>query len=85
MNQANLINSIFINLISSVFWIYKHLISPVIHCFSGSSSGCRFYPSCSKYAEECLKSKKIIPGLLLIFKRLCKCHPGNPGGFDPIP
>ncbi|HOW87717.1 MAG TPA: membrane protein insertion efficiency factor YidD [Candidatus Omnitrophota bacterium] len=46
---------------------------------------CRFSPSCSIYAEEALKQKGVFRGLLLMLKRLCKCHPFHPGGFDPVP
>jgi putative membrane protein insertion efficiency factor len=46
---------------------------------------CRFSPSCSVYAEEALKQKGIFRGLFLALKRLCKCHPFHPGGFDPVP
>ncbi len=46
---------------------------------------CRFYPSCSEYAIEALKKFGLIKGGWLSVKRLSKCHPFNPGGFDPIP
>lgn len=46
---------------------------------------CRFYPSCSNYAIEAIEVHGIARGSLLSAKRFCKCHPFNPGGFDPVP
>ena len=58
---------------------YKCCISPLMpHC-------CRFYPSCSTYAIEAIERHGPIKGLWLAIRRLLRCHPGNPGGFDPVP
>ena len=46
---------------------------------------CRFEPSCSRYAVACLQSHGALRGSLLSARRLCKCHPFHPGGFDPPP
>ena len=46
---------------------------------------CRFHPSCSEYAIEAFRKFGLIKGGWLSVKRLSKCHPFNPGGFDPIP
>ena len=46
---------------------------------------CRFEPSCSRYAMACIQSHGVLRGSLLSAKRLCKCHPFHPGGFDPPP
>jgi len=46
---------------------------------------CRFYPSCSVYAEEAIKTKGALQGSLLSIKRICKCHPLHPGGIDLVP
>ena len=46
---------------------------------------CRFEPSCSRYAVACLEGHGALRGSLLSAKRLCKCHPFHPGGFDPPP
>ena len=46
---------------------------------------CRFEPSCSRYAILCLQGHGVLRGSLLSVKRLCRCHPFHPGGFDPPP
>lgn len=46
---------------------------------------CRFEPSCSRYAVACLQSHGALRGSLLSAKRLIRCHPFHPGGFDPPP
>ncbi|NOT86406.1 MAG: membrane protein insertion efficiency factor YidD [Methylococcaceae bacterium] len=66
---------ILVNLIK----FYKYFISPLL------GSRCRFYPSCSSYALEALQSHGALLGLFLTFKRILRCHPFHPGGFDPVP
>ncbi len=46
---------------------------------------CRFYPSCSNYSIEALNKHGIVKGSWLTLKRLARCHPYNPGGYDPVP
>jgi putative membrane protein insertion efficiency factor len=46
---------------------------------------CRFTPSCSSYALLSVRRFGIIQGAWLTFKRLIKCHPFHPGGYDPVP
>ncbi len=58
--------------------LYQYFISPLI------GKTCRFYPSCSVYAEQAIKIHNI-NGIKLIIKRLCKCHPYCAGGYDPVP
>lgn len=46
---------------------------------------CRFYPSCSEYALIAITEHGTLPGLWLSIKRILRCHPWHPGGFDPVP
>ena len=46
---------------------------------------CRFYPTCSEYTKQAIIKYGIIKGLWLGIKRISKCHPLNPGGYDPLP
>ncbi|PLX81566.1 MAG: membrane protein insertion efficiency factor YidD [Desulfuromonas sp.] len=57
---------------------YRSCISPL------KRPCCRFYPSCSNYAFSAIEKYGAIKGLYLAVKRIIKCHPWNPGGFDPI-
>ena len=46
---------------------------------------CRFYPSCSCYAIEAVEKRGVLMGLWLTVRRIGRCHPWHPGGFDPVP
>ena len=58
---------------------YQYGISPLL------GSHCRYYPSCSHYADSAIQRFGVIKGLWLTIARLLRCHPGHPGGFDPVP
>ncbi len=53
--------------------------------FAGRLSPCRFTPSCSCYAVEALESHGSRRGIWLIIRRLLRCRPFGPSGFDPVP
>lgn len=59
--------------------IYQKLISPLF------PNKCRFIPSCSHYAIEAINKYGACKGSILAIKRILKCHPFNPGGYDPVP
>ncbi|TNH15996.1 membrane protein insertion efficiency factor YidD [Halomonas sp. BL6] len=59
--------------------IYQYTLSPLL------GPRCRFWPSCSAYAIEALQVHGPIKGGWMAAKRIVKCHPGHPGGMDPVP
>jgi len=59
-----------------VYWV---TLSPII------GRVCRFEPSCSRYTYACVERFGPFRGSWLGLKRICRCHPFHPGGFDPPP
>lgn len=62
-----------------LLFFYRAYISPLM------PPRCRFYPSCSAYAYEAVQRFGVVWGMILAVKRICCCHPFNPGGYDPVP
>jgi putative membrane protein insertion efficiency factor len=58
---------------------YQLLVSPLL------PPSCRFTPSCSQYALEAVTRHGALKGTWLAARRLARCHPFHPGGFDPVP
>jgi hypothetical protein len=59
--------------------VYRRVVSPAL------PPACRFYPSCSQYAETALLRHGAAKGTWLTVRRLVRCHPFHPGGIDPVP
>ncbi|MBI4116064.1 MAG: membrane protein insertion efficiency factor YidD [Candidatus Omnitrophica bacterium] len=58
--------------------IYQGTISPYL------GEHCRFYPSCSEWTKEAVKSYGPVRGMVLGIKRILSCHPFSPGGYRPL-
>ncbi|MGM0499847.1 MAG: membrane protein insertion efficiency factor YidD [Bacillota bacterium] len=58
--------------------IYQKIISP------WTPKSCRFYPTCSEYSKQAIKKYGAFKGAWMGFKRIIRCHPFNPGGYDPV-
>lgn len=59
--------------------IYGYLIGPLL------GSNCRFYPSCSRYAQQAIELHGVLGGGYLAIRRLLRCHPWHEGGVDIVP
>ena len=59
--------------------LYRLTLSPFI------GRACRFQPTCSVYAEEAIRNHGVVRGCWLAARRLGKCHPWGPTGYDPVP
>lgn len=65
-----------------IIWLvrgYQRFISPLF------PPSCRFTPTCSQYAVEAIDRFGTIKGSYLATKRILRCHPFHPGGYDPVP
>jgi putative membrane protein insertion efficiency factor len=60
-------------------WIYRTTLSGWL------GGQCRFYPSCSVYAEEAIRARGAVRGSMLALWRLLRCNPFGKGGLDPVP
>jgi uncharacterized protein len=63
----------------AIIRFYQRFISPLL------PPSCRFTPTCSHYGYEAIQEYGFIKGGWLAIKRIGRCHPFNPGGYDPVP
>lgn len=66
-------------ILTSLLRLYRYWLSPML------GSNCRFHPSCSQYALEAVQMHGAARGAWLAARRVCRCHPWNAGGYDPVP
>ena len=66
-------------LLRALVLAYRYAVSPLL------GPRCRFYPSCSAYAVEALEQHGALAGTWLALRRIARCHPWHPGGYDPVP
>ena len=69
----------------ALIWLYRRTLSPVLPVVLGPGCGCRFHPTCAVFAAEAVRAHGAARGSWLSLRRLVKCHPLHPGGFDPVP
>ena len=63
----------------TIIAFYQRFVSPLF------SPRCRFYPTCSQYGAEAISKYGPFKGGYLALRRILRCHPFHPGGFDPVP
>lgn len=66
-------------IVLALIQFYRRWVSPVL------PPSCRFYPSCSEYMYQAIDKYGVRRGGWLGLRRLSRCHPWHPGGFDPVP
>jgi putative membrane protein insertion efficiency factor len=66
-------------LMIALITVYRWTIGPML------GNRCRFYPSCSQYSIDAIRQHGALRGAWLTVRRLLRCHPWHPGGYDPVP
>ena len=66
-------------LLLGVIRLYQVTLSPLL------PAACRFYPSCSRYGFQAVRKYGALKGGVMALGRILRCHPFNPGGYDPVP
>ncbi|MBI3627400.1 MAG: membrane protein insertion efficiency factor YidD [Candidatus Sungbacteria bacterium] len=68
----------------AIFHFYRTFFSPAWHGLFGPGAGCRYYPTCSRYAERSIQNYGLWRGSLKAGRRILSCNPFSKGGFDPV-
>ncbi|HXV47576.1 MAG TPA: membrane protein insertion efficiency factor YidD [Candidatus Binatia bacterium] len=71
-------NQIISKLLGLFLFGYRNVLSPLL------PQACRFYPTCSAYAEQAIEKHGVVKGIFFGLKRIARCHPGSGGGYDPV-
>lgn len=79
LKQRSLVSTIIAKILLGVIRVYQLLHAPFFH------GVCRFEPTCSQYSMEAIRLHGPLRGLWLSLRRILKCHPLHPGGFDFVP
>ena len=79
------IASIPANVLLGLIRLYQLTLSPVLPVVFGPNCGCRFHPTCSRYAADVVRTHGAIKGAALSVWRVLRCNPLHSGGFDPVP
>lgn len=79
LRLVSLVNKALAWPLRGLVWLYRRAVSPFL------PAACRFYPSCSAYADEALATHGFARGTALAAWRVCRCHPWSAGGVDLVP
>jgi putative membrane protein insertion efficiency factor len=67
-----------VRLVDALIWLYHATMTPLL------GPSCRFAPSCSAYTREAVRRFGVARGAVMGLKRVLRCHPLHPGGWDPV-
>jgi putative membrane protein insertion efficiency factor len=71
-------------LVRALAGVYRYVLRPLWPGGAPAARNCRFEPTCSAYAVEAVRVHGPLRGAVLAVRRLGRCHPWNPGGYDPV-
>jgi uncharacterized protein len=71
-------------LVALLVGVYRYVLRPIWPGGAPPERHCRFEPTCSAYAVEAVNEHGIVRGSFYALRRLARCNPWNPGGYDPV-